>query len=973
MTEHEAPTMPRGPDVRATWRSAISAGLLLVTTAAVLQAEGPEPDRAGTEFFEKRIRPVLVEQCYECHSGRGKVKGGLRLDSREGWEKGGDSGPAAVPGKPDDSLIVEALRSAGDLKMPPKGRLPQAIVDDFERWVKLGAPDPRRSADAVPVKVHVTPAAEHWAYRRVESHPPPAVRDAAWTRNSIDRFILARLESAGVSPAGPADRETLLRRIYFDLVGLPPTPRQIDEFLADRAPGSWERLVDRLLESPEFGERWGRHWLDVVRYAESLTLRGFVLKQAWRYRDYVIDSFNRDVPYDQFVREQIAGDLLTADSIGERQRQLVATTVLVLGNTNLEEQDKQQLEMDLVDEQLDVIGRGLLAQTITCARCHDHKFDPIPTRDYYALAGILKNARALDHENVSKWVEVPLPLEPDREAWFQQHEAQLAASQRRIQELQAELKRLAWTAVAAAGPEILEAKDLPGIVVDDVDAKRVGEWQHSQYSKRYIGNGYLHDIDGGKGSKTLTFAPELPASGNYEVRLAYTPGGNRAEKVPATVFSADGEKTIFVNERELPPIDGRFVSLGEYRFERGGQSFVIVSNMDTAGHVIADAVQFISLDAADVKKADRTGEITEPTVKSGDEFKRMREEIKRLEGQLRDDKARAPKRPMVMSVAEKPQPADLFVHIRGSVHNRGPVVPRGFLEAASCGAAPVIPAGEGGRRQLAEWLTRPENPLTARVFVNRAWHWLLGAGLVRTTDNFGTTGEAPSHPELLDHLALTFVDDGWSVKRLVRRIVLSQTYQLSAAGDRRLNAADPENRLFGRTKRRRLDAECLRDSMLQVSGALRAERGGPGYRDDLASDYGYVDAANRRSVYVPVFRNALPEVFDAFDFADPSTVTGRRNTSTVAPQALFLMNHPFVIAQARLAAERLLTAPEIDESSRLTWAWRQTLGRRPNRAEEEAARRFLSGLPADDAQQTTAAWAQLFQSLFATIDFRYLD
>lgn len=975
MNDRAAPPTPWGSRVHAAWRLVVSVGLLAAAPAAVWGA-GPEPDGEGIEFFEKRIRPVLVEQCYECHSAREKIKGGLRLDSRAGWEKGGDSGPAVVPGKPEESLIVEAVRSAGDLKMPPKGRLPRAVVDDFERWVKLGAPDPRRTPDGVqtaPARPGVTAAGEHWAYRRVEQHPVPAVRDAAWPRNSVDRFILARLESAGISPAAAADRETLLRRIYFDLVGLPPTPGQNDEFLADRAPGAWERVVDRLLESPEFGERWGRHWLDVVRFAESLTLRGFVLKQAWRYRDYVIDSFNRDVPFDQFLREQIAGDLLTADSIAGRQRQLVATTVLVLGNTNLEEQDKQQLEMDLVDEQLDLIGRGFLAQTITCARCHDHKFDPIPTRDYYALAGILKNAKALDHENVSKWVEVPLPLEPEREAWFQQHEAALAASQRRIQDLQTELKRLAGPAVAAAGPEILQAKDLPGIVVDDADAKRVGEWQHSQYSKRYIGNGYLHDIDGGKGSKTLTFAPDLPASGKYEVRLAYTPGGNRAEKVPTTVFSADGEKTIFVNERATPPIDGRFVSLGEYRFERGGQSFVIVSNEGTTGHVISDAVQFIGLDATEQKKTDRNGEAPDPSLKSGDELKRMRDEIKRLEDRLRDDKARSPRRPMVMSVAEKSQPADLYVHIRGSVHNRGPVVPRGFLAAALCGAPTAIPDGEGGRRQLAEWLTRPDNPLTARVFVNRAWHWLLGAGLVRTTDNFGTTGESPSHPELLDHLAMTFVDEGWSVKRLVRRIVLSQTYQLAAGADQRSIAADPENRLFGRRNRRRLDAECLRDAMLQVSGALRDERGGPGFQDDLASDYGYVDAANRRSVYVPVFRNALPEVFDAFDFADPSTVTGRRNTSTVAPQALFLMNHPFVIAQARLAADRLLGAPEIDAANRLTWAWRQTLGRRPNRAEEEAARRFLSQFPADDPQQTTAAWAQLFQSLFATVDFRYLE
>jgi hypothetical protein len=306
------------------------------------------------------------------------------------------------------------------------------------------------------------------------------------------------------------------------------------------------------------------------------------------------------------------------------------------------------------------------------------------------------------------------------------------------------------------------------------------------------------------------------------------------------------------------------------------------------------------------------------------------------------------------------------------VHNRGAVVPRGFLQAASCFAAPEVPVDEGGRRQLAEWLTRSANPLTARVFVNRAWHWLLGAGLVRTTDNFGTTGDAPSHPELLDHLAQSFVDGGWSVKRLIRQIVLSQTYRLSSADDPRLRSADPENRLLGRMQRRRLDAECLRDAMLQISGALRADRGGPGFRDDLAADYGFVDTSNRRSVYVPVFRNALPELFNAFDFADPSTVTGRRNTSTVAPQALFLMNHPFVIAQARLAA-RLLDLPDLDQTARLKLAWRTALGREPTPPELASARQFLAEFPAGDAKSTTAGWTQLIQSLFATVDFRYLE
>src|SRR5579872_1180348 len=325
--------------------------LLCAVTCTSTRADDSNVDHQGTEFFEKRIRPVLVEHCYECHSGTAKIKGGLRLDSRDGWSKGGDSGSPIVPGNPDESLLFDAVRSEGDRKMPPKGRLPQTIIDDFERWIKMGAPDPRQTADTkVPriAKQDLAAARRHWAYRAPIDTPPPPVRDQSWPQTDIDRFILSRLEKADLSPAPTADRETLVRRLYFDLTGLPPTPEQIDEFLADQTTEAWEKRVDRLLDSPQFGERWGRHWLDVVRFAESLTLRGFVFKQAWRYRDYVIDAFNRDLPFDQFLREQLAGDLLPAGSLAERQRQLVATTVLMLGNTNLEEQDKRQLEMDLV-------------------------------------------------------------------------------------------------------------------------------------------------------------------------------------------------------------------------------------------------------------------------------------------------------------------------------------------------------------------------------------------------------------------------------------------------------------------------------------------------------------------------------------------------------------------------------------------------------------------------------------------------
>ena len=408
------------------------------------------PDAKGLEWFETRIRPVLVEHCYACHSveaqKKNKLRGGLFVDTREGLVTGGDSGPALVPGKPAASLLLKALRWDG-LQMPPRHRLPDRASADFETWIRLGVPDPRSSKPALAAQkspggrggdhppttpMSIEEGRRFWAYKPLRKPPIPAVKDTSWVNGDIDAFILARIESQHLRPTPDADRPTLLRRLSFDLTGLPPTPEQVDAFVRDTSTDAYERQVDRMLASPEYGERWGRHWLDVARYAESVTLRGFIFKEAWRYRDYVIESFNQDLPFDRFIQEQIAGDLLPADSWRQRRRQLIATSFLTLGNANLEEQDKRQLRMDVVDEQLDVISRAFLAQTVTCARCHDHKFDPIPTRDYYALAGILRNTRTLEHANVSKWLEFPLPTNPEQEDLLRRHEAAVSVLQKEI-------------------------------------------------------------------------------------------------------------------------------------------------------------------------------------------------------------------------------------------------------------------------------------------------------------------------------------------------------------------------------------------------------------------------------------------------------------------------------------------------------------------------------------------------------------
>ncbi len=777
---------------------------VILAVALALPAPSPAAPPAGgsgpasVAFFETRIRPVLVAQCYGCHSAaaqaRKKLRGRLRVDTRAGLRAGGDSGPALVPGKPSESLLIQVLKYNGDVKMPPKGKLPDAVIADFEAWIKAGAADPRDETTATgrpSAASAVEKGRSFWAYRLPVRPPTPQVRGADWPVNDVDRFIRACLEAKGLPCAPDAPRPVLIRRLYFDLIGLPPTPAEVDAFVRDQDPLAYEKLVDRLLASPQFGERWGRHWLDVARYAESVTLRGFVFKEAWRYRDYVIDSFNRDVSFDRFVREQIAGDLLPASTPAERSRQLVATTYLMLGNTNLEEQDKNQLRMDVVDEQLDVIGKGLLAQTITCARCHDHKFDPIPQRDYYALAGILRNTKVLEHANVSKWIERPLPAKPEVEAAVHHYEAALATLQTKIKAAKAEA------------------------------------------------------------------APQAGATGTVAV----------------------------------------------------------------------------------------------------------------LEAKLRKLRATAPRGPKAMAPAEEKTIEDAPIHVRGSVHSLGPVVPRGFLQVATYGHVPEFPKDQSGRVQLAGWIASPENPLTARVYVNRVWYWLFGAGLVRTVDNFGTTGERPSHPALLDWLAIRFVRDGWSTKKLVRLLVLSRTYRQASSAGARAVAADPENRWFGRANRRRLEAECLRDTLLTVSGQLRLTPGGPQFPPNLGSDYGFKQTATCRSVYLPVFRNALPELFEVFDFADPSMVTGRRGASTVAPQALFMMNSPFVIAQARQAAARLLAQALADDAARITQAYRLVLGREPTAGERALTARFL----ADRGRTPREAWTALFQTLFASADFRYVE
>jgi len=948
---------------------------VLLATAFALNA--PAFADEGLDFFEKKVRPLLAERCLDCHSEAKKVKGGLRLDLREGWVKGGDSGPAIVPGEPDKSLFITAIRySDRDLQMPEKRKLPDEEIAILEQWVKMGAPDPRTSGTMAKKQTGLSleEGRKFWSYAPVQKPAVPAVKDAAWARGDLDRFILAKIEAAGAQPAPDATPEALVRRLYYDLVGLPPTPEQIDAFAKAAAvnrPQATEKLVDELLASPHFGERWGRHWLDVARFAESSGGgRTLLFKDAWRYRDYVIQAFNADVPFDRFIREQIAGDLLPAATPEDARRQVSATAFLALGPTNYEEQDKQQLRFDVIDEQLETLGRGFLGQTIGCARCHDHKFDPVSQRDYYAMAGIFASTRTLFNytDNVARWIAAPLPAAGPNEVALLAHETKLAALEKELEGAKAELTKAskAVTEVTSKPGVPVAAGDLPGIIIDDAQAKIVGEWKHSKHVRSYIGDGYVHDLNQGKGEKTITFTPSLPKAGRYEVRLAYAHlDGGRATNVRVTVLHADGEDNVFVDQTQVPPIDGRFVSLGKFRFEKDGAGYVLITNDDSNGYVTVDALQFIP--EGDATAAEESRDAANPQRAAA--AKRVR----KLETDLKKLKKEGPARDTAMAVRDDDQVADVQIRVRGVEKQRGETVPRGFLTVALRNEAPAIPANQSGRRELADWIASAENPLTTRVFVNRTWTWLFGTGLVRTVDNFGTTGEKPSHPELIDHLATRFVEQGWSVKRLVREIVLSRTWQQAVATPA---ASDMDNRLFAHANRRRLDAEQIRDTILSVSGQLKLDLyglniGGAGDIDanDFSAqntEYAYVYADTRRSVYTPAFRNKRLELFEAFDFGDINATIGQRNVSTVAPQALYLLNHSFVVEQARAAAERTLASSD-DGDARLVSAFRRTLGRAPTATEWEKCRRFLG------ASASLETWAQLHQTLFATLDFRYLD
>ena len=852
--------------------------LILAAFGFVSALHGADDD---TAFFEAKVLPVLQKRCFECHSHENKIKGGLALDARSGWEQGGDSGPAIIPGNLEKSLLIRAVRYGdADYEMPPKGKLPAEEIALLEAWVKQGAADPRVTQTSKNRKgIDLDEGRKFWAFKPVSDPAPPTVKDPSWPLDPVDRFIRAKQDQSSVHPADDADRYTWLRRVSFDLTGLPPTPEEILEFVKDNAPNACEKVVDRLLGSRAYGERWARHWLDLTGYADMIgTSNNVFAEHAWRYRDYVIAAFNSDKPFDEFVREQIAGDLMPAKSIEDHAENIIATGFLMVGDVEIVNPDKAKMEADHIDSQIIKIGQTFLGMTLGCVRCHDHKFDPVGLEDYYGIAGMLRSSPSTHKmPDMGVWSTLNATLLPETPEQLASRKKNEEETTLRIAKLTAEQKTLT-----------AEKADL---------------------------------------SKQLA---AIASPGPLELRSAETRQAN-----PVAASTDNAQKEIAA----APPA--------------------------------------------------QTSTNKDALTKRRDEIDAQ---LKKITADIKHAEFFADKKPRAFAMSDGPNPTDMPVYVRGNPYAPAEgLMPRGAVRVASWGPLPSIPNGQSGRAQLANWLADKRNPLTARVTVNRIWQKLFGEGLVRSVDYFGVRGEAPTHPELLDHLAARFMKAGWSQKSLLRSLALSRTYRLSSANESAAAKIDPENKLFWRMNRQRLDAEAMRDSMLAISGELTRESGGPALVLENPENCGalalkgvnppnYTHKVPRpgqefeRTIYLPVFRNnfAGPDrVRSFFDFVNPAQISGQRPQTIVPTQALFLLNNDLLRKRSGTLAKNVIQTIR-DRDARIDEIWLRTLGRPVTPDERAEAAAFLDKVgaalnapPANDFP----AFTELCHGLLASNQF----
>ena len=893
------------------------------------------------EFFEKHVRPLLVQHCQECHGAK-KQEAGLRLDTRQGFLKGADTGPLTVAGNLDGSRLIQVLNhSPNDVQMPPKGKLPQEQLALLRKWVELGCPWPEGATPAD----GAGSTQPHWAFQQIRQPVIPAARG----QTAVDAFIVGELATKGLDLSPAADRFTYIRRATLDLWGIPPTLEEVREFEADTSPDAYDKLLDRLLASPLYGQRWARHWLDVARYADS---KGYVFTAeprypySYTYRDYVVDAFNEDKPFDEFVTEQLAADAVVPGGATANDARLAALGFLTVGRRYLNN------NQDIIDDRIDVVTRGFLGLTVACARCHDHKFDPVPTEDYYSLYGVFASSTEPE--------DLPIIGSPREASAYAEFEKELAKREKAVTEYEFEaLAKVMEELRARAGDSLIViAQDssnwskLPHLLAGKDEPRRqlVDRW------KRY-----------------LEHADKTP-------QRIFDPW-NRLAKVSADQFSAEAIKLIDrwkspegaeeagkINDLirkaliEHPP-----ATLPELGRAYGQVFSQVCAQWDGLRKQDAAAKSLPDAAAEEVRQV-LYGEGS-PAVVNGEDSRRLvgrdvRDKVTQLKRSVDNLKVTSPGAPPRAMVMRDGQPQNSPVLIRGNPGRPGKQVPRQFLEVVAGPDRKPFTQGSG-RLELAKAIVDPRNPLTARVIVNRIWQHHFGTGLVPTPSDFGTRGLPPSHPELLDWLAGTLIRDGWSVKQMHRLILTSSVYRQSSPANSAAQQLDPENRLLWRMPRQRIDFEVMRDSMLAVAGRLDLAVGGRPFDDVMNT------RNTRRTIYAMVNRNDLPGIFRAFDFADVDTSAPQRPTTTVPQQALFALNSPFVQDQSRrIAAES--AAHAADEGARLAQVYYKVLSREPTSDERELALRFLH-----DARTTPAEkqdpWERLAQALLLTNEFWFVD
>jgi mono/diheme cytochrome c family protein len=943
---------------------AILFALSVVCSFAQAPAPAPPASAQDPDFFENKVRPIFAENCYDCHTSA--EMGGLRVDSRERILQGGKSGPAVMPGDPDKSLLIQAVRQSGDLKMPKGGKLKPAEIQALADWVKMGAPWPTSkmtgaaAAPTSPAKVITPEQRAFWSFQPLKDATIPAVKEKSWAKTNIDHFVLAKLEAKGMKPVAPADRRALIRRVTLDLIGLPPTAEEVDAFVADKSPTAYEKVVDRLLASPRYGERWGRHWLDVARYAED-DVRGLDPKDrgympfsgAYVFRDWVIQAFNNDMPYGDFLKAQLAGDLMD-DKV--RDKTVPGTAIMGQGPWWWDQAEPVQGRADERNERIDMVTRGMLGLTVACARCHDHKYDPISQKDYYSLAAVFLNTTYREYPATSPaemavWEKQQKVIDDKEEVLdeFMRHQSESYSEM--LAQKASKYMIAAWQVTGEPKKKVAEAA-----VEQKVDPEMLERWIKflAKPPKHYS---YLRDWqDMVKSGGTLEQAQFLA---DYFQNLVLSVAREEAElKEENDIIKAKAgvrkkpRRDSYPNEFETNdqfcpgcdlelktmPIERANLYLDVYRADQDSESDTrpdpgLLSLRDWAleRHFSAETAEHIAT---------------------------LRAEIEALK------KAQVPY-PFLHGASDAKTMQEMHVNVRGNPHTPGDPVPERFLSVLSPPDPKPFSKGSG-RLELADAIAT--SPLAARVIVNRVWKWHFGSGIVETPDNFGKMGDPPSNQELLDYLAGNFVKNGMSMKKLHREILLSSTYQLSTEASTENAEKDGANRLYWRANRQRLDAEAIRDSLLFVSGSLDLKKvSGPS--TDFADDN------NRRTVFCKISRYRLDNFLQVFDYPNPSFTAEQRFTTNVPLQRLYFMNSSFVYKQAQTFAKRVYD--EGNDTARIQKAYRILFGRAPSEAETKTGLDFLQAHPETPGQQVagqpTTAWNEYTRVLLSSNEFEFVN